>query len=109
RPGAGAPAAAGRGRRGPLKLSRGLYAVSIAGGLLVWELVAHGLPRAVLAPPSAVAARLVEGLAGGSLGLAFLGALRHLAVGYFLAIAVAAPLGFLMGRSRVVFDELDPV
>lgn len=71
--------------------------------------MAQGLPRAVLAPPSAVAGRLVEGVRSGALPVAFLGALRHLALGYGLALAVGVPLGFLMGRSRKASDALDPL
>ena len=71
--------------------------------------MAQGLPRAVLAPPSAVAGRLVEGFRSGALPVALLGALRHLLLGYGLAVVVGVPLGFLMGRSRKAADALDPL
>jgi len=71
--------------------------------------VARELPRAVLAPPSAVAGRLFDGMRSGALPQAFLGALRHLALGYGLAIVVGVSVGFLMGRSAKAFHLLDPV
>jgi ABC-type nitrate/sulfonate/bicarbonate transport system permease component len=56
-----------------------------------------------------VAGRLVAGLRSGALPVAFAGALRHLVLGYALAVVVGVPLGFLMGRSRKAFDALDPL
>ncbi len=86
-----------------------LYPLSIVAGLVLWELGAQGLPKAVLAPPSAVAVRLAEGVVSGVYPLAFAAALAHLVLGYALAVAVAVPLGVLMGRSRTVFHLLDPL
>ncbi len=84
-------------------------AVSLLGGFLVWEFAAHGVSNAVFAPPSAVLVRLATDMASGTLPLALLGSLAHLAVGFALAVAVALPLGFAIGRSAKVAAMLDPV
>lgn len=89
--------------------NRTLYALSILAGLVLWEVWARELPRAVLAPPSAVLLRLVRDVMSGELPAAFVRAFGHLALGYALALAVAVPLGFLMGRSAKVFHALDPI
>lgn len=88
---------------------RVLYPLSIIGGLVVWELWARELPQVILAPPSAVLLRLVKGLTTADLPVAFVRSLGHLLLGYTLALVVAIPLGFLMGRSETLFQALDPL
>src|SRR5262249_8471923 len=78
-------------------------------GLLAWEIYARSLPNIVLAPPSAVISRLVQGLAGGDLGPALLASLGALALGYMLAVCVGVPLGFLIGRSKRASEMTEPV
>ncbi len=95
--------------RAVLSSSQALYAFSILIGLLIWELTSRGVSHLVLAPPSAVFLRLAEGIASGVLPLALLHSLGALLVGYAIAIAIAVPLGFLMGRSEAAFTALDPV
>lgn len=89
--------------------TRILYAASLAAGLLVWEIAGRSLPGIVLAPPSRVLLRLAEGLASGDLLRALAGSLGALVVGYLLAVAVGVPLGFLIGRSRVLAEMVEPV
>ncbi len=89
--------------------SAALYALSLAGGLVVWEVVASRFSRVVLSPPTAVAWHLfvhtrsleLPGLLFQSLGPALLG--------YVLAVLVALPLGFLMGRSEKACVMFDPI
>lgn len=85
-----------------------LYGVSIFGGLLVWEVCARLLPRSILAPLPDIGRSLLNDILSGDLPAAFLRSVGHLALGYLLALVVAVPLGFLMGRSVIVFDLLDP-
>ena len=86
-----------------------LYVLSVAVGLLAWEVAARDVSRLILAPPSEVAARIYEGFASGVLAKAFLGSLAHMTAGLAIAVAIALPLGFLMGRSRTVAGLLEPV
>jgi ABC-type nitrate/sulfonate/bicarbonate transport system permease component len=85
-----------------------LYLASILGGLLLWEVCARVLPRSILAPLPDVGVSIFNDIVSGALPIAFVQSLGHLLVGYVLAIAIALPLGFLMGRSVIAFDLLDP-
>lgn len=105
-PGARAAGPEGRWRRRGRDAA--LFALSIGGGLLAWQLVAAELPRIVLAPPSVVLVKLYQGLASGELPLALLRSLGHLAVGFGLAFAIGVPLGLLLGRSRVAAQLMEP-
>ena len=86
-----------------------LYAVSLGIGLGLWEIYARSLPGIVLAPPSSVVVRMLQGLISGELTIALLGSLGALVVGYALAIVVGVPLGFLIGRSKRTSEMVEPV
>lgn len=86
-----------------------LYPLSFAFGVLVWEIIASQLPEVVFASPSAVLANIVEATASGELPLRFAASLQHMIVGLLLALGVAVPLGFLMGRNETAFQMFDPV
>jgi ABC-type nitrate/sulfonate/bicarbonate transport system permease component len=87
----------------------GFTLLSLAIGLGLWEIAAHDVSGVVFAPPSAVLLRIAEDTLSGALPLALLGSLGHLALGYFLAVLVALPLGFAIGRSPTVAAAVDPV
>lgn len=86
-----------------------LFATSILGGLAIWELVARTLPKTLLAPPTAVASRFLDMVADGSLPLALLSSLQHMIAGYVIAVALAVPVGILLGRSHRAATALEPV
>lgn len=86
-----------------------LYTASIALGLAAWEYAAQNVSRIVVAPPSEVAVRLFDGISSGRIPQAFAGSLGHMIPGLAIALAVALPLGLLLGRSRALADYLDPV
>lgn len=86
-----------------------LYPVSLVFGLLIWEVIGRALPKAFIAPPSAVFGRLVTLLADGSLPLALFGAIQHMLAGYLLAVIVAVPVGILVGRSTTLATAVEPV
>ena len=92
-------------RWGPL----GLTFVSIAGGLAIWELAAQGVSRVVFAPPSAVLGRLMHDFASSALPTALLASLWQLAIGLGLAVLIAFPLGFAIGRSPTLAALTDPI
>lgn len=89
--------------------SLALTLVSLAGGLLLWEFAARGVSNVVFAPPSAVLLRLVTDLASGKLLVPLASSLESLALGFSLAVVIAVPLGFAVGRSAAVAAMLDPV
>jgi ABC-type nitrate/sulfonate/bicarbonate transport system permease component len=86
-----------------------IYAASIAFGLAAWEIAALNVSRIVVAPPSAVAVRLFEGIVSGALPQAFAASLAHMILGLAIAFVVALPLGFLLGRNRAASEFVDPV
>ncbi|MSP89205.1 MAG: ABC transporter permease [Alphaproteobacteria bacterium] len=86
-----------------------LMAASMVGGMILWEMAASGVSGVIFAPPSVVLARLAQDTLSGVLPMALLGSLAHLAVGFLLAVAVALPLGFAIGRSPPVAAMVEPV
>jgi ABC-type nitrate/sulfonate/bicarbonate transport system permease component len=83
--------------------------LSLLIGLTAWEVYARSLPGIVLAPPSSVVVRMVQGLLSGELSMALLGSLGALTIGYSLAVIVGVPLGFLIGRSKRASEMIEPV
>ena len=86
-----------------------LTGVSLLVGLLLWEFAARDVSRVVFAPPSAVLTRLAADFVSGVLPLALLDSLATLAVGFLLAVVVALPLGFAIGRNAKIAAMADPV
>jgi len=86
-----------------------LYGLSLLGGLIAWELIAAQFSKVVLSPPTTVARHLYAHTANLELPRLLWASLGHTALGYLLAVAVAVPLGFLMGRSERAFAMFDPI
>ena len=86
-----------------------LYSLSFCAGLLVWQFIAARLPDVVFASPAQVFASLAQNIASGTIPLALVGSLQHMLLGLVLALLVAVPLGFLMGRSDTAFRMFDPI
>jgi ABC-type nitrate/sulfonate/bicarbonate transport system permease component len=98
------------GRFGKLHLQAWApQAVSVAVGLTVWEIVGRLVPAAILAPPSRVLARMAAMVASGELPTLLAASSLHLVAGFGLAVLVALPTGFLMGRVPWVSRLLDPL
>lgn len=76
--------------------------------LVGWEIVGRSVSQLILAPPSAVAAALVDMLASGELVQALGESLRVLAVGFAFALLFGIVLGLLMGWYRDLADVLNP-
>src|SRR4051794_21430257 len=93
----------------PSVRNRLLYLLSLTIGLALWELASRSVSSLVLAPPSRVILRLVEGIASGELLQALIGSLGVLSIGYIAAVTIGLPLGFLLGRSRTAADVVEPV
>src|SRR5262245_23380921 len=89
--------------------TRHLYVLSLIAGLVLWEIASRSVSGLILAPPSRVIVRIIEGLASGELARALIGSLAALALGYAAAVAIGLPLGFLLGRSRYAAEMAEPV
>jgi ABC-type nitrate/sulfonate/bicarbonate transport system permease component len=79
--------------------------------LLLWEISARAKLIDLVSWPavSTILATWVDLMLSGQLPAALLPSLRRLAVGYVIAVAVAVPIGLVMGYSRVTFNLLEPL
>lgn len=110
--GTGVPARPGFASRLGIRIWNGerlTQALSILGGLLIWELIASQYSHFILPPPSAVLLRLLNPAFDLKLLQALGAALQHMFLGFGLALAIAVPLGILMGRIPRLNALLDPV
>ena len=88
---------------------RALTLLSIALGLVVWELIARDLPRVILPPPSVVLVHLVDDIVNGKLVVALLHSLPAMLIGSGLALLVGIPIGLALGRNATLATMFDPV
>ncbi|HWC23889.1 MAG TPA: ABC transporter permease [Flexivirga sp.] len=92
---------------GPLRRA-GLFVVSIALGLLVWQLLASHFGPALVASPSETWHGAVDLWSDGTLWQSIWASSRRIFIGWALGVVVGAPLGLLMGRITIVRELLDP-
>lgn len=85
-------------------------ALSVLGGLLVWEGIGNGtIPFPLdFAPPTDVAVEWVAMVLEGTLLSALSHSLQHMLLGYAIAGGIAIPLGFLMARSTILEWAVNP-
>lgn len=74
--------------------------------LLVWTLASFWLGPVLLPSPLAVARQTARLIENGELIRHALTSLRRMTIGFGIALALAIPLGLLMGRSRLFADAL---
>ena len=96
-------------RNGSHQRSLALFLISLVLGFLLWEAAGRALPKALLAPPSAVVAKLYAMIVDGSLPRALLGSIQHMVVGYLLAVIAAIPVGIIVGRNTTVATAVEPI
>lgn len=82
--------------------------VSIAVGLVAWEIYGRAIHSVIFTYPSAVARATYELIRAGELQFYFKSSIVVLTLGLALAIAVGIPLGILMGRRAVIEHAVDP-
>lgn len=98
---------AAAGRRSWGKIGRPLLSVAI--GLLLWELTTRFVVSSVLIPSFfQVAAKAYELTRSGEIFVHMGASLARILVGFLIGSLIGAPLGLLMGSFRVVRDILDP-
>ena len=87
----------------------GYTILSFALGITIWEVVVTVAPNIVtLAPPSAAGRQLATLITGAELWEAWMVSIQHMFAGYFLAIAIAIPLGFMMARVEWIRWAVNP-
>lgn len=76
--------------------------------LILWEIIGRQVGNLILAPPSLVAAALVELLVSGEILAAVGDSLFSLLVGFSISLALGLVIGWVMGSNRTVNEVLDP-
>jgi NitT/TauT family transport system permease protein len=83
--------------------------IACAALLLAWELAARVLDVSGLPPAGETLRELPALLSDPEVLINILASVRRMAIGFVLAIAVALPVGLLMGRSRAVAAFFNPL
>jgi NitT/TauT family transport system permease protein len=83
--------------------------LSVAVGLALWQLVATQVSHLILPPPSSVLGRVADPAFLVRLLTALANSLVQLAAGFGLALALAIPLGTIIGRSAVLSRMFEPL
>ncbi len=94
--------------RRPLYRTWFLFPVSLLAGLLLWTLLSSVVPVVLFPPPWTVAAQAGQLVADGDLWHHAFASIRRVLTGYSLGIALAIPVGFLMGWYRWARALFDP-
>lgn len=82
--------------------------VSFVVFLAAWQVIANTVSSLTFAPPSETARRFYELWIDGEMPSAITSTVSSTLVGFAFGIAVAIPLGLLMGTSRVAEYSIDP-
>ncbi len=75
--------------------------------IVIWQIISMFLGRMFLPSPAGVAAAAVELFANGTIQDATLSSLATFVAGYLLAVALAIPMGLMMGGFRRVGEAVD--
>jgi NitT/TauT family transport system permease protein len=103
------PAASGPTRRRGLRVGDlTIRLISVAAVLALWELLGPNVNRLILRPPSQIVAAFFELLGTGELQTALVQSMRVFAVGFAVALVAGLLIGIASGRSRVLYNALDP-
>jgi taurine transport system permease protein len=84
------------------------YALSLAAGLLLWQVLAMRYGPSLVASPAQTLEAAVDLASDGRLLDSAIASSRRILIGWGLGIIVGAPLGLLMGRVRVIRQLMDP-
>ena len=83
--------------------------LSVLLGLCLWQALASQVSDLILPPPTNVLSRLFDAAFERRLLLALGGFMGSLAVGFGISLAVAVPLGILIGRSPTLAQMFEPL
>ena len=82
--------------------------LSLAGGIVLWEIAGRSTSAAFMVPFSETLVRLWQLIAGGEFIKQFLDSAELFLTGFVLALIVGAPLGMLLARVRVLRIGIEP-
>ncbi len=94
---------------GVLAGDRAVSLLSVVVGLTLWQVAAGQVSELILPAPSAVLARFADPAWVAHLLAALAGSLTQLAIGFALSLAVAVPLGIVIGRSSLLSRMFEPL
>ncbi len=99
----------GTARRGGVRVNDlAIRLISVVAVLALWELLGPSVNRLILRPPSQIVAAFFDLLATGELQAAIVQSMRVFAVGFAIAVVAGLLIGIASGRSRVLYNALDP-
>ena len=84
------------------------FLLSLAAGLLIWEIAGRLTSAAFMAPFSATLVKLWQLIVSGNFLTQFLESAELFITGFVLALLVGAPLGLLLARVRAVRVGIEP-
>jgi NitT/TauT family transport system permease protein len=87
---------------------QGVFALSLAGGIGLWEIVGRVTNAAFMAPFSETLVRLWQLAVDGPLIAQFLNSAALFLTGFAIAFCIGAPLGLLLARVRILRVGLEP-
>jgi len=74
----------------------------------IWELFGPNLNPIILRPPSQIVRAFFDLLATGELQTALLQSMRMMAIGFSIALVAGLGIGIASGRSRLLYNVIDP-
>ena len=83
-------------------------AISVAFGILVWELLSRNSTPLFLPSPLLALEGAIELAEDGTLWVSILASSAHILVGWGLGLLIGIPLGIMMGHFRIVRQFFDP-
>jgi NitT/TauT family transport system permease protein len=87
---------------------QGVFALSLAAGIGLWEIVGRSTNAAFMAPFSETLVRLWQLAVEGPLISQFLNSAALFLTGFAIAFCIGAPLGLLLARVRILRVGLEP-
>ncbi len=99
---------AGRGLTRGSAAVAGRYAISLAVGIAVWQLVAMRFGPGLVASPAQTLESAIDLAEDGRLFNSVVASSRRILIGWGLGVLIGAPLGLLMGRVKAIRQLMDP-
>lgn len=84
------------------------YALSLAAGVLLWEIVSRRYSTVFLPSPMETLSAARELAADGTLAASIVASAQRIGIGWSLGVVVGVPVGLLMGQVTVIRRALDP-
>jgi ABC-type nitrate/sulfonate/bicarbonate transport system permease component len=91
-----------------IDLGRVLSILSVILGFFIWQTGTQSTPSILIPAPTSVVTDWIALITTGELTAALISSFQHMFLGYAIAAVTAIPLGFAMGRSKIVHWAVNP-